>query len=80
MDALLNDKRVFKSKVTRLDKQTVERQNGTDKNIELLSIYLSSAHELAAECSSLLRSIGHNVNRNITRYMKKTFEDRTTDY
>jgi hypothetical protein len=58
MDALLRDKRVFKSKVTRLEKQTVAWQDGTDKNTELLSIYLSSAHELTVECDSLFRSIG----------------------
>lgn len=58
--ALLKHNRVLKSKVTRVEKQTAVWQNGTNKNTELSSIYLSTAQELAAECGSLLRSTGQH--------------------
>jgi hypothetical protein len=43
VDALLKEKRVFKSKAIRLQKQTVAWQNESDRDTELLRIYVSSA-------------------------------------
>jgi hypothetical protein len=75
MDALLRDKRVFKTKVTRLEKQTVAWHDGTDKNTELRSIYLSSAQELTVECDSLFRSIGQQYEEKHYEVYEQEFDD-----
>jgi hypothetical protein len=73
MDALLRDTRVFKSKVTRLEKQIAAWQDGTDRNTELLSIYLIHRN-LRLNVIHYSEAFVSNVKRNITRYKNRSLK------
>jgi hypothetical protein len=73
MDALLKDKRVFKSKLTGLEKQIIAWQNET--KLELLGIYLCGTQELMAECNSLLKSIGQQCEEKRYGAYEEEFDD-----